>query len=89
MGLCDMPTAFCVRDTCLACILGVCVTLAFGRGTGDAGRPLNYSLCNCRAISPELVGTDSIHQPRGMWAGKEEGTIPGSECQAFPSLILS
>lgn len=40
MGLCDMPAAFCVCDTCLACVLGVCVTLAFGRGTGDARRPL-------------------------------------------------
>ena len=37
MGLCDMPTVFCVCDTYLACVLGVCVTLAFGWETGDAG----------------------------------------------------
>lgn len=63
MGLCDMPTASCVCDTCLACVLGVCVTLAFGWGTGDGGRPLNYSLSNCITISPELVGNGSTQQP--------------------------
>lgn len=84
MGLCDMPVASCVRDTCLACVLVVCVTLAFGWGTVNGGRPLNYSLCNCKTISPELVGNGPTHQAQGMWVKEGEGTIPRSNAKPLP-----
>lgn len=74
MGLCDMPTAS-VCDTCLACVLGVCVTLALGWVTGNGGRPLKYSLCNYLTISPELVGISSPHCPWGIWAGGRERNL--------------
>lgn len=84
MGLCDMPAAFCVCDTCLACVLGVCVTLAFGRGTGDARRPLITLSATVQLFLRSVWGPVLSISLRECGLGKGKAPLQG--VNAKPSL---